>query len=502
MNKQNIVIKIAKITRLTGEIKYYIDVNGFVDLDLFVPDIMYLDSWMEEIYAYVLTDKSQRLEKLITNIGFNDAIEKYIQNHRNEIKPSILEVLENYFFTSRELFTLCEENSIERKGKYINLIEPLAKAQIAELLDRAIGAGILDKYYQPVPGVKLLHLKIIAYAISFICKLKHPYALFEKQWRRKEALRISTCKIPKFRTEEYELTKSLYPEVDFSELEPQHKITVFYTNQDVDDIYDMYQDLIKYKYIAPNTAFDTFKGIVGKADFSEPVEWLKGQRQLGYFIYLAFNKHNSKDLWIKGECCFCIKGESPHRNSFLSGYSSIKRAGLIDKYDFRLKDICNKFNHIDSTETCINGRLIHTSKYVFYSSKSEEKKRKMFSDLLSGGYISPDTTYTIFSGIFEEIDFKQPVVWIKKQCSLIYFIYMVFKDENPYDLWAKCVYCFRLQSDKTINRRSLDGNRITLMKTDKPYNIELKRIAEEYNDNINSADTSMNIVADAHIINT
>lgn len=126
----------------------------------------------------------------------------------------------------------------------------------------------------------------------------------------------------------------------------------------------------------------------------------------------------------------------------------------------------------------------------------------MFSDLLSGGYISPDTTYTIFSGIFEEIDFKQPVVWIKKQCSLIYFIYMVFKDENPYDLWAKCVYCFRLQSDKTINRRSLDGNRITLMKTDKPYNIELKRIAEEYNDNVNSADTSMNIVADAHIINT
>ena len=40
------------------------------------------------------------------------------------------------------------------------------------------------------------------------------------------------------------------------------------------------------------------------------------------------------------------------------------------------------------------------------------------------------------------------------------------------------------------------------MKTDKPYNIELKRIAEEYNDNVNSADTSMNIVADAHIINT
>lgn len=78
MIKQNIVIKIVKITRLTGEIKYHIDVNGVVDLDLFVPDIMYLNSWMEEVYAYVLKDKSQRLEKLITNIGFNDAIEKLV----------------------------------------------------------------------------------------------------------------------------------------------------------------------------------------------------------------------------------------------------------------------------------------------------------------------------------------------------------------------------------------------------------------------------------------
>lgn len=495
MTKQEIVIKIAKITRLTGEIKYFIDVDGKVDLDLFVPDLLYLDRWIEEIYDYVLTDNSRRLEQLIINMGFNNAVENYIQKHRNEIRPSILEILEKYFFISRELFTLCEENSMERKGKYIDLIEPLANKQVAELLDRAVNAGILDRYYQPIPGINLLHLRIIAYAISSICKFKHPYTLFEKQWERKETMRISTCKIPKYKIKEYELTMALYPEVDFSEMEPEHKTAVFYTAQNIEEVNAMYQDLIKYRYISPDTTFETFKGIVGKVDYSEPVKWLKGQRQLGYFIYLAFSRYNEKDLWIKGECCFTINGGRPLRNCFLSGYSYIKRTGLVEKYDVKLKAICDRFNHIDSPAPPSNERLIHTSKYVFYSPKPEDKKSKMFSALLAGGYIAPDTTYTIFRGIFEETDFKQPVVWIQKQCSLIYFIYMVFKDDNPYDLWTKCVYCFRLQDNKIIKRRSLDGNRITAMKTDKPHNIELKRIADEYNDYVNGVEASMDMVA-------
>lgn len=111
MNKQDIVIKIAKITRLTGEIKHCIDVDGNVNLDLFVPYLLFLSSWIEEIYDYVLTDKSPNLEQLIRNMGFNDAVESYVRSHRNDIRPSVLEVLENYFFTSRELIELCNENS-------------------------------------------------------------------------------------------------------------------------------------------------------------------------------------------------------------------------------------------------------------------------------------------------------------------------------------------------------------------------------------------------------
>lgn len=500
MNKQDIVIKIAKITRLTGEIKHCIDVDGNVNLDLFVPDLLFLSSWIEEIYDYVLTDKSPNLEQLIRNMGFNDAVESYVRSHRNDIRPSVLEVLENYFFTSRELIELCNENSNERKGKYIYLVEPLANAKVAELLDRAVDAGILDKYYQPIPGLKVMHLMIIAYAVSSICKFKHQYTFFEKQWG---GTRISTSKMPRYRTEEYEKTMSLYPEVDFSDMIPQHKVTVFYITQNTEEVNEMYLDLIKYKYISPKTTFEAFKGIVGKADFTEPVEWIKGQRQLGFYIFQAFNKYNSRDLWIKGECCFSIKGKSPHRNCFFSGYSYIKRHGLVDNYDVRLKSICDKFNNIDSPALSGSERLIHTSKLVFHSSRPEERKKRLYSDLLKGGYIAPETTYDTFRGIFEEIEFTQPIVWMNRQSTLIYFTYLVFKVDNPYDLWTKCVYCFRLQGNKKLNRNSLDGNCIKLIRREKPYNMELKKIADEYNrDAINSAEASVNMVADAHNINT
>ena len=158
----------------------------------------------------------------------------------------------------------------------------------------------------------------------------------------------------------------------------------------------------------------------------------------------------------------------------------------MDRLDTRLKAICEEFNHIEETakEKVENkGRIIHIGKEVFYSDKSEEKKQAVFSGLINGGYISPTTSIDIFMGIFDETVFTRPVLWIKSQVSLMYFVYLSFRADNPFDFWTKCANCFQIREGKPINRESLRCNFrsiISKVKLD-TYDIELKRIADEYN---------------------
>ena len=211
---------------------------------------------------------------------------------------------------------------------------------------------------------------------------------------------------------------------------------------------------------------------------------MKTQRQLSFFVYQAFYKFNKKDLWVKGECCFSIKGHTPHKGCFVSGYSWIKRAGWLDRYDAKLKAICDKFNHIENTpdEEATDERLIHTSKVVFHTPNSENEILSMFSALLDGGYIAADTTFAAFKGIFDETVFEQPIVWIKTQSRLMYFAHLAFKPHNPYDVWVKCVNCFRLQNGKAPNRESMDSNFRFIVKKGllETYDLRLKTIADDY----------------------
>ena len=133
----------------------------------------------------------------------------------------------------------------------------------------------------------------------------------------------------------------------------------------------------------------------------------------------------------------------------------------MDRFDTRLKAICEEFNHIEETakEKVENkGRIIHIGKEVFYSDKSEEKKQAVFSGLINGGYISPTTSIDIFMGIFDETVFTRPVLWIKSQVSLMYFVYLSFRADNPFDFWTKCANCFQIREGKPINRESLRCN--------------------------------------------
>lgn len=482
MTRQEIVIKISKITRIVGELKYRLDLGGKIEFDALDPEFPYIAKWIQEIHQYLNIESTPALFRLIKNIGFTDIIKEYISHHAKEIDAPYANVLEKYVEGMNTLTQFCDTQRDMQKGKYTDLIVPLANKQVATLLDRAVDAGLLDNHYQPTPQAKSGNLKIIAYAVSTICKLSHPYTYFEKQWHREKNNRFSTSRLPKRDTSYYDSTKSIYPEVDFSNFEATYEIDTLYTPQSKQDIRALYMELVKYKYIAPDTPVEAFYGIFNKKRFKQPVEWIKSQRQLGYLLYTAFSTYNKKNLWIKGECCFRINGNIPHRACFVSGYSQIKRDGLLDTYDMRLKMICDRFNHIQSLPPSSNGRLIHTSKLVFHSIASNRKKFALYSALIQGEYIAADTTFIIFKGIFDETEFSTPITWIKKQTQLMYFAYLAFKKDNPFDLWVKCMHCFRLENGKKPNRNSMDSNmrffiREGLLTT---YNAELKNIADNY----------------------
>ena len=344
MTRQEAVIKIVKITRIIGELKYQLDADDEVEFEALDPEWKHIAEWTQEVCRYMELDASPQVARLIANIGFTDMVEKYVQSCRKEIGAKEAKILDDYVKHMRTLSSLCDTRSEEQREKYGDLIEPLANERVAALLQRAVDAGILDRHYQPVPQTSPLQLKVIAYAVSSLCKLHSPYVLFEKQWHRENGKRFNTCRIPKHNTVCYEETRALYPEVDFAGFEPVHEAATFYVPQSEEEIRAMYEDLVKYGYIAPETTFEAFGSIFDKARFESPVEWTKTQRQLSYFIHQAFSRFNRKNLWIKGECWFRIGGKKPHKASLVTGFAWIKRAGWMDRYDTRLKAICDRFN--------------------------------------------------------------------------------------------------------------------------------------------------------------
>ncbi len=485
MTRQEAVIKISKINRIIGEWKRRLDIERNIKDMILASDAIQIGEWVQEIQIYLEQNPSRHLSLQITNIGFTDMMATFVNKHGDELGSEVANALECYVKRMYSLQSLCDKQALEQKGQYSNLPGPLANEQVALLLQRAVNAGILDCQYQPMPQTKVLQLRFIAFAISSICGFRHPYVYFEQIWSKKNGARISSNSIPRYKNVSYEQTKALYPEVDFLKMENEHETETFYTPQGEEDKKRLFKELVKYKYIASDTSQSAFMGIFDKNKFRQPIEWLKDQRQLGYFIYSAFGASNKKRLWIKGECCFRINSAVPHRQCLSNGYSCIKRAGLLESYDTRLKAICDRFNHVTNEATLGSTpckRPIHTGKDVFHSSQSDAAKRKMYNALIKGEYIAAETTFFLFKGIFDESLFTEPVKWIKSQSKLMYLIYMAFKEDNPYDIWRKCSKCFYLRNGKKPNRESMCTNIRSMIKKGQleTYNEELKAIAASY----------------------
>ena len=119
---------------------------------------------------------------------------------------------------------------------------------------------------------------------------------------------------------------------------------------------------------------------------------------------------------------------------------------------------------------------------MFYTTKGDKEKRKLYSSLVKKDYIAPETTFSMFKGIFDEAEFKGPIQWTKSQAQLMYFVHLAFKTDNPFDVWVKCVHCFCFPNGTQPNRESMNSNFRLIKKRGllDTFDIELKRIADNY----------------------
>lgn len=172
MTRQDFVIKVAKINKILGELKYGIDIDTILDFSFLTPQLLMLAEWTADIQQYISQEPSPSLARQITSIGYTDEIKKYLAKHKEDITPTAcVTLLIDSIKRLQSLFEICRQYQREEKGQYKDLVETLANEQVATLLQRAVDAELLDNHFQPAPDTKTLQLRVIAFAVSSICKV-------------------------------------------------------------------------------------------------------------------------------------------------------------------------------------------------------------------------------------------------------------------------------------------------------------------------------------------
>ena len=179
MTRQECVIRIAKINKVFGELKYRIDIGAIPDLAAYAFQLLMVNDWTADIQQYISQEFSPTLARQIVSIGYTEEIEKFLREHNTGMAPAYATALEESVKKVRSLMGLCRHSLNKEKGLYSDLIEPLANEQTVALMQRAVDAGLLDIHFQPSSKATTLQLRVIAFAVSSMCKLPHMYAPFE-----------------------------------------------------------------------------------------------------------------------------------------------------------------------------------------------------------------------------------------------------------------------------------------------------------------------------------
>lgn len=346
MNRQEAVIAITKMNRFVKQLNYWCELKEDINLQVFGDELFLIDSWAKNVHEYLKESPATPLVGMIEDIGSVIHVKEYLAAKGENIPARLKKTLNAYIINMEALQKDLGLLQKKVKGRYANLPTPLANGKAADLLQRAVKAGLLRKDFQPYDETNSQQLKVLAFAVSRLMGFNrtHTYVYFDRLWHR-VGYTLSSIVLSTITRKNFQDVLDLYPEVDFSKL-----LEITYTGYVFNSPFDdelklkLYRELRYQGYIDQSTTKEQFLGIFDTNSFKKPVNWIRTQRQLAYFVKLAFGPTNNKYLWNKTMNCFLVNGEEPVKACFVTGFSALFRSPDFDTYEPSLKAIAENYS--------------------------------------------------------------------------------------------------------------------------------------------------------------
>ena len=281
------------------------------------------------IIAYVKEDPDPVLYEQLMMLADTESMRDYLSTHHTGVLATkvreIADVTEKLEAFGNDLFR-------QGQGEYANLVPFFANAQAKELFDRAVNAGILNKEYQPAPGVSRFQLKLIAVAIQTIMNFSYrdKWCHFTEQWGED----LNRSMVPLTKGVAINQIVRLYPEVPLWEkIIPENDGKTFSTGFSEAQAKGLFTGLMRKGYLGHHTSLDSFLSIMGMGQgaFTQ-INWIdRGYNSLIYFVKEAFCEQNP-DYLLRICQCFTCNGKPITHSSLKTRSSYVYRNK--DKWEF------------------------------------------------------------------------------------------------------------------------------------------------------------------------
>lgn len=343
--KGQAALLLAHINKRTKQLKSYEDMQKDLlpsAVSELVPDMV---TWCYEVYDYWKEHKSLQLASEIDKIHGTTYFEANMEQLSETLVHKQYSILSKYIKILGKLkyeskrFLKVEAKEAQGNPK---LTTELNELHAKPFMLKATRAGFLDGQYQPMPGLTMIQIKALAYALSIKLNLseRKRWVLFEKHWHLPH---LKTTPMPFGITKDLEPITAFYSDVDFSDLLVTKKECNFVSPYSSRRIKTMFAMLIKRGYVDPETTEEQMLGAFGRYKMSEPINWIKGLRALAYFVYVALGTTN-KDIWIATGCCFTVNHERINRASLKTTLSTIKVKERMQEYAPDILSIALQYN--------------------------------------------------------------------------------------------------------------------------------------------------------------
>lgn len=329
--RYEVALAIATINKVSKEVCYAIEVDRKAEVKTAIESDSSYRSMAEDIIKFLKNEQDSILYEQLICLPNSKPILKYATGlksdtmlilHLSDLATAI-DMLQKYAYELRR------ENS-----PYPDLEPFLANDETAELLKRAVNAGILTEDYQPKKNIKMYQLKLIALAIIEIqgFKTRDRWCHFDEQWKLGTAV-LARTKIPLSKGNDlYRITK-LYPEVDFYKLlSATEKIELFNTHFSENGAVELCKALKKHDFLDKKTNEDTFLAIMGLRSIPpHQVNWVGSFDSLVYFCREAFSDLTPNMLQLTARW-FTLDGNDINHGTLKTKSSRVAR--MPEKYGF------------------------------------------------------------------------------------------------------------------------------------------------------------------------